>query len=271
MTDFYTIPERLTLPSEKKGRVETLAYETIAYDNDERKLSKEAKVYLPYGFSREKEYPLLILMHGGGDNENYWLVKNSETVDMIDSMMAEGLAKECIIVTPTFYPRDKEIGFREGGYLPAAFHNEVRNDLLPAIEAAYPVIRDRNSRAFAGLSMGSMTTYWSALVKMLDLFSWFGPYSGCNGPKCDIEASAGAIVKAIDSDFAEYPINYLLCCNGTEDIAHDEHVEIMKIVSEKSAKVNEGENYEFIDILGAKHEYRAWKWDLYYSLTRFFK
>ena len=268
---YYVVPGELSARSNKPGKVEALVYETKAYENDERKLTKKAYVYLPYDYDESKTYPLMILVHGGGGNETEWLLDHGDNKIMLDNMMAKGISEEAIIVTPTFYPRDKAMTYLEGRYLPAAFHHEVRNDLLPAIEKKYSVSKDRENRAFAGLSMGSMTTYWSGISHMMDLFSWFGPYSGCAGPDSIAEENAQKILDAIDVKFKDYSINYMFCCNGTKDIAHDEHVDTMKIVADKSAKLTEGVNYEFIDVPNAEHNWEAWHFALYHTMTKFFK
>ncbi len=44
---------------------------------------KTAYVYLPYGYSEEKEYNILYLMHGTGDDEKYWLKTNPYNKTML--------------------------------------------------------------------------------------------------------------------------------------------------------------------------------------------
>ena len=51
--------------------MEEVVYDTKAYATDERDVKKTAYVYLPYGYSEEKEYNILYLMHGTGDDEKY--------------------------------------------------------------------------------------------------------------------------------------------------------------------------------------------------------
>lgn len=48
-------------------------------------------------------------MHGGGDDENYWLMELSDrthgktTMRVLDHMIEDGLCEPLIVVTPTFY------------------------------------------------------------------------------------------------------------------------------------------------------------------------
>ena len=66
-------------------------------------------MYLPAGYDPEKSYNILYLMHGGGDDENYWLMELSDrthgktTMRVLDHMIEDGLCEPLIVVTPTFY------------------------------------------------------------------------------------------------------------------------------------------------------------------------
>ena len=72
-------------------------------------LEKAVNVYLPAGDDPEKSYNILYLMHGGGDDENYWLMELSDrthgktTMRVLDHMIEDGLCEPLIVVTPTFY------------------------------------------------------------------------------------------------------------------------------------------------------------------------
>jgi len=53
-------------------------------------------------------------------------------------------------------------------------------DLIPTIESAYRVRPGRENRAMAGLSMGGMQTFLTALAN-LDKFAYIGGFSGSTG------------------------------------------------------------------------------------------
>jgi len=53
-------------------------------------------------------------------------------------------------------------------------------DLVPMIERTYRVAPGRESRAMAGLSMGGMQTFGTALAN-LDKFAYLGGFSGSSG------------------------------------------------------------------------------------------
>ena len=98
-----------------------------------RSVKKSAYVYLPYGYSKEKEYNILYLMHGTGDDEKYWLKTNPYNKTMLDNMIADGDIEPLIVVTPTFYVEDDCADDLD--QLTYSFAKELRNDLMPEIES----------------------------------------------------------------------------------------------------------------------------------------
>ncbi len=72
-------------------------------------------------------------------------------------------------------------GGRGGGFNLSTFTDMMFADLIPAIERAYRVLPGRENRAMAGLSMGGMQTFTTALNN-LDRFASRGGFSGsCGG------------------------------------------------------------------------------------------
>ena len=133
----WAVPTELdSVPCENAGTLEELIYETKAYGTDSRTLNKRALVYLPYGYDESEKYNILYLMHGTGDDENYWLSTHETNKTMLDNMIARGDIEPLIIVTPTFYVEDdlKDTGLDPLTY---SFREELRNDLMPAVESKY--------------------------------------------------------------------------------------------------------------------------------------
>lgn len=275
---------------DKRGKIETITYDTETYDEGNSvKMKKKANVYLPVGYDESKQYNVLYLMHGGGEDMNTWLVKNdfSGNKKMVDNLIANGEIEPLIIVTPTFY---RPSGVPDHPDLTSQFQYELRRDLIPYVESHYStytggdvsdenLIKTRMHRAFAGLSMGSMTTYRAALYANYDVFAWFGPYSGCQGPGGDQDAEADKIVSVIENGIDKgMPLGFLYCGNGVADIAHDEHVNIMKKAVAKTDKLIENANYAFIDLPvlprsydGKTGEHSMWSWHIHlYNCLRVF-
>lgn len=66
------IPDGYRSPPEYPGTLEKLTYQTwesFSYDDHAQELTKEAWVYLPYGYSEEQKYNVFYLSHGGWSNE----------------------------------------------------------------------------------------------------------------------------------------------------------------------------------------------------------
>ena len=153
---------------------------TKRYATDNSDIEKRALVYLPKGLDKksDKRYKTLYLMHGGGGNEEEFLFGQDakrSLLYIIDHMIENGELEPMIIVTPSFYYEAcQSVGhdIAEAATLTKAFPNEFRNELLPYIEANYPVLRGRENRAFGGFSMGGETA-WEIMLNCLDLVSNF--------------------------------------------------------------------------------------------------
>jgi hypothetical protein len=108
--------------------------------------TRQLLVYTPPGFnaSGKTKYPVLYLIHGGSDTEETW-TKVGHANLIADNLMAQGKAKPMIIVMPY------------GNVRPAPmpdFTKDMVNDIIPFVEANYPVINESKGRAVAGFSVG---------------------------------------------------------------------------------------------------------------------
>ena len=56
----------------KREGIERGKLETIEYDSTTVGAKRKAKVYTPPGYLKDKEYPVLYLLHGIGGDENEW-------------------------------------------------------------------------------------------------------------------------------------------------------------------------------------------------------
>lgn len=275
------MPAEMLGETDKKGTVERLNYDTQTYDeNGSETIHKGAWVYVPYGYDAAKKYNILYLLHGGGVNEDWWFKMFPDTVTILDNMMEKGICEPCIIVAPTYY-RGTEAD-KDGEHITEHFRMELRKDLIPAVESKYStyasgdvteenLIKTRNHRAFAGLSLGSMTTYRAAFYNNFDLFSWYGPFSGCCGPKGNRDLEVKRICDTLaEGEKKGLNLDYMFCCNGDKDIAYEEHIEIMEKTLKETSLLVPGENYDFFIIPGGVHDMKAWQLHLYHALQVFF-
>lgn len=279
----YELPAAMLQETTQHGEVKRFTYDTQTYEAESnRPLHKGAWVYLPYEYSPAKQYNVLYLLHGGGVNEDWWFKMFPDTVLILDNMIANKVCEPCIIVAPTYY-RGEENADKNAEYITEHFHYELRNDLIPAIESEFStyaggnvseenLIKTRSHRAFAGLSLGSMTTYRAAFYNNFDLFSWYGPFSGCCGPNGNRDEEVKRIQETLaNGERNGLPLDYLFCCNGDKDIAYEEHRYIMDKAVQVCPQLVQGKNYDFFTIPGGVHDMKAWQLHLYHALQIFFQ
>ena len=145
--------------------------------------------------------------------------------------------------------------------------NVKANDALVSL-----LTKTRDHRAFAGLSLGSMTTYRAAFYNNFNLFAWYGPFSGCCGPFGDHDKEVKRILETLKTGEAQgLPLRYMFCGNGDKDIAFAEHTDIMGKVLPQCPQIKPGENYDFYVIPGGVHDMKAWQLHLYHALQVFFR
>lgn len=254
------------------GTLEELVYETKAYATDGRSVEKRALVYLPYGYDPDKNYNILYLMHGTGDDENYWLQTHAYNKTMLDNMIAQGEIDPLIVVTPTFYVEDDCMDGLDA--LTFSFREELRNDLMPAAESRYSTwaktpddagfAASRDHRAFAGLSRGAVTTANSVLCGSLDYFSWYGLFSS-------FRTSQEHILETIQSEEEkDLTINYIYATTGNFDFATPYMAPGYRMLCENVPRLKEGVNTSF-DIFPMRyHSIGHWHLSLYNFLQKIF-
>lgn len=257
------------------GELVKQEYDSFIYDDNGVKTGENRKycyVYLPYGYDETKQYDVMYLMHGAGASAESWIMESegNTTKNMLDTMIAEKEINPLIVVCASLYYQND---MTKGGST-KNFKYELRNDLMPSVESRFSTyankvttpqsfIDSRDHRGFGGFSMGSATTYQSALIGALDYFSYFAPMHGGF-------VNHDEVLKALtEGEFKDYQINYILCCDGTLDNTYPLHVELYhKLLN--SGEVREGINGDMLTLLYRKHDINAWQTDLYNALVRFF-
>ena len=155
--------------------------EMIEYVSKTVGTKRKMNVYTPPGYSAEKSYPVLYLLHGIGGDETEWARCATPDV-LLDNLIANGKARPMIIVMPNGRAQkdDRPVGdiFK---HIPAflVFERDLLDDIIPTIETRYSVSKDREHRALAGLSMGGGQTMNIGFAH-LDRFAWLGAFS--SGP-----------------------------------------------------------------------------------------
>jgi enterochelin esterase-like enzyme len=243
------------------GRVER-----VEFDSKVTGGKRPASVYLPPGYSADKKYPVLYLLHGIGGNETHWPGPGNAGA-ILDNLIADGQAVPMIVVMPngraSNEPSTLFSGARGRGgpgmavefEAYAAFERELLGDLIPFVEARYSVTADRRHRALAGLSMGGGQSLNFGLANV-DTFAWVGGFSSAPNTKAPAELAPDlALVQQLE-------LLWVSC--GNEDSLFN----ISAGVHDYLAAQNVPHAW-YID--AGAHTFSVWKNDLYHFASRLFR
>lgn len=158
--------------------------EMIEYESKTVGTTRKMNVYTPPGYSKDKKYPVLYLLHGIGGDETEW-ERFAHPDIVIDNLLADGKAVPMIVVMPNGRAqKDDRPGPNPMATAPAfaTFERDLLDDVIPTIESRYSVEADREHRALAGLSMGAGQSLNFGLAH-LDTFAWVGSFSAAPNTK----------------------------------------------------------------------------------------
>lgn len=162
--------------------------EMIEYESATVGTVRKMLVYTPPGYSTDRQYPVLYLLHGIGGDELEWQRFARPNV-MLDNLLAEGKVEPMIVVMPNgrAQPNDRAEGdvFSHAPAF-ANFEQDLLRDVIPAIESRYSVHTGREHRALAGLSMGAGQSLNFGFGN-LDTFAWIGAFSAAPNTKAPQE------------------------------------------------------------------------------------
>ena len=175
------IPGKTALPHDIKS-VPHGSMEYVNYFSKSLNYTNNALVYLPPSYYKDtqKTYPVFYLISGTTDTEEVYY-KVGRVNYILDNLIAEGKAKEMIVVLPYGNP-NKLVPQKPQADMPATrfgndvFSNDLVGDLMPYIEQTYRTINDREHRAIGGFSRGGNQGLYNGLSN-LDKFSYLCSYS----------------------------------------------------------------------------------------------
>ena len=153
------------------------------YDSPSLGIRRRMAVYTPYGYENnpKQKYPVLYLLHGGGGDEEAW-PSMGRAVQILDNLIAKGLAKPMIVVMPNGNANQRAAqtlklpndGKAQG--VQNAYVNSLVKEIVPFIDKEYRTIAKADGRAIAGLSMGGGHTT-AATLNYPGVFSYICPLS----------------------------------------------------------------------------------------------
>ena len=209
--DVRSFPDAPAGFDQPRPQVPSGKVELFAYDSTVTGTRREANVYLPPGYSPERKYPVLYLLHGIGGNHYEW-TGYIKAPAILDNLIADGKAVPMIVVMPNgraladdrppkeIYTAEHAAGF-------AKFERDLLDCLIPAIETKYAVLTDRGHRALAGLSMGGGQSLNFGLGN-LDRFAWVAGFSSAPNTK-----PPGELVADPEAARGRLKLLYLSCGN----------------------------------------------------------
>ena len=233
--------------------------ETVEYDSTTVGVKRKARVYTPPGYTKDKKYPVLYLLHGIGGDENEWARGGVPDV-ILDNLYADKKAVPMVVVMPNgrAAKNDRPGGdFQGQGPAFAAFEKDLLTDLIPFVEKNYAAKADRESRALAGLSMGGGQSLNFGLGN-LDTFAWVGGFSSAPNTRRPAE-----LIKDHEEAAKKLRLLYVAC--GDKDGLFRISQGVHAMLDEKKVP------HVYRVIPGGGHDFKVWRSDLYHFAQLIFR
>ena len=219
-------------------------------------------MYTPPGYDQNagKKYPVLYLLHGGGEDQRGWAMQGK--VDLIlDNLIAEGKATPMMVVM--IDGNMPLSGLGEGTL--QLFEAELKEVVIPFVENTYRVLTCPQSRALAGLSMGGLQTLYAGLHNT-DLFNYLGVFSSgwIHPMQDDIAGKEYGFMKQ-NADLLNKNLKmFWLSMGGKEDIAWKNCQRMLEKFDEMKIKY-------YYDEYPGGHTWPVWRNNLYHFSQYLFK
>ena len=154
-------------------------YDNLSMKSEILKMDRKFAIYLPPGYeTSEREYPVLYLLHGAGDDQTGW-VQFGEVLHIADKAIMEGSATAMIVVMPD--AKTGQLGYFNSIKGDWRYEDFFFQEFMPFVEKEYRIRKEKRYRAVAGLSMGGGGSFVYAL-RHPELFSSACPLSAYCGP-----------------------------------------------------------------------------------------
>jgi enterochelin esterase-like enzyme len=170
--------------------------DTVEYDSKTTGGKRKMVIHTPPGYAKTNKYPVLYLLHGGGDDETGWREKGSADI-ILDNLYADKKIRPMIVVMPNGFAykgNEKPAKGKKGGGSGSLFEGDLLTDIIPYVESHYSTLTSSNERALAGLSMGAGQSLNIGL-KHLDRFGWIGAFSGGGGKAAGLISEPAEVKK----------------------------------------------------------------------------
>ena len=144
---------------EKRGDVDYgTVQKDVTYYSSTAGDDKQCNILLPAGYDESARYPVMYVFHGFGGSHSDQIDTDSYLTLLYGNMLHDGLTVPMILVNVDMYTdkrADKDSKSEEQlRYSYDKAIDDVAVDLMPFIEAHYPVKTGRENTAIAGMSEG---------------------------------------------------------------------------------------------------------------------
>lgn len=256
--NFKPAPEGYDIPRTgiAKGKIDTVTYPSATVGGNRRAL-----IYTPPGYSKSKKYPVLYLLHGIGGDEKEWFVHGQPQV-ILDNLYADKKIAPMIVVLPNgrAMKDDRAVGnIMEGPKVQAfaTFEKDLLNDLIPYVEKNFPVLKNQENRAVAGLSMGGGQSLNFGLGN-LNTFAWVGGFSSAPNTKTPQE-----LLPSAENAKKKLKLLWISCGDKDGLITYSKRTHDYLVTNQVP--------HIYQVIPGGYHDFKVWKQNLYMFAQLVFK
>lgn len=233
----------------------------IWYNSPKLGMKRRMTVYTPAGYETSgKSYPVFYLLHGMGGDEEAWIALG-RTAQILDNLIAQGNAKPMIVVmtngnaSQEAAPGESSLGFTSPNMqLPKTMEGSFETafpDVVNFIDKTYRTLKNKQSRAIAGLSMGGFHSMHIS-KQYPDMFNYVGLFSAAIMPEQNVKSP---IYQDFDSklktQFAKKPALYWIGI-GTSDFLYKANSDYRKLLDERGYK------YTYFET-GEGHIWKNWR------------
>jgi enterochelin esterase-like enzyme len=219
-------------------------------------------IYTPAGYdvNINEKYPVLYLLHGGGEDERGWATQGKTDL-ILDNLIAGKKAVPMLVVL-----MDGNMpGTGFGEEVLRLFENELKEGVIPFMEQNYRVKTESTNRALAGLSMGGIQTLYAG-VNNTQLFAYLGVFSsGWIQPMQSDLANKQYEFMRSNADLINSNLKqFWIAMGGKEDIAWNNCQKMISVFDEMKIK------YTYSEYPGG-HAWPVWRNNLYKFAPLLFK
>lgn len=230
---------------------------------------RRAQVLLPPEYGKEKEYPVVYLLHGVGGDEKEWFFGHPQ--EIIGNLIKAGEIPEIIAVFPNERVREDDrrnppdvFGLQHFQAFDR-FLIDLEQNLMPFMKCRFQVREGREHTAIAGFSMGGREALFIGFQRP-ELFGYIGAFSPAFGlfPYTNNGVTEEGLIPEDKFKISqEYPTFVMIMTGKHDDVIYREPERYHR------ALVKNKMPHLYYEIPGG-HDFEVWDNGLYHFLKKIF-